>query len=174
MATINLLTKLQQFYKGKYSTYTNIEKIKLNNFRAVSDILKPDLFIITEQCYEFKILNMSMKQFLEVISKNLTIEKFGMFLGCSLICQKCNGTGITDWVTNIMGRTIETNLYLESINFKAKKGNLIPIVCNVHAGDRGTLYFNQAKISKATEHCRFCNGSGVFKIYRELKKEEPK
>ena len=88
--------------------FSHVDDFETKNWRAImEDITKDSLIVTLEDCDEVYIRDINLSEFHEINYCNKTVEKSFDLGNCWLVCKKCGGTGVTDWVSNTMNKPTE-------------------------------------------------------------------
>jgi hypothetical protein len=138
--------------------------VDLKDFRAVGEISEKSLFIISSTCHVYEMEDLTIKDFLDIIKINADVPVNGTYVRNIIACGYCNGTGLTDWVTQIVGRKNPYG-YADDISFKADPS--IPIIkttSNLFVKYSKTTYIYTAFCDEPRVHCKHCHGTGLFMV----------
>jgi len=135
------------------------------NWRAVGQMANNELYLITFDCNILHIRDLSLEQFHEMNFMGLDLSKEGVFNEISLTCPHCIGKGITDWITQATGHS--RNKFNDDIVFERDK-TLSALKLPLYIGQETIdIFFARSIIPEAHEHCKECNGTGLY-MYDEL------
>jgi hypothetical protein len=146
-------------------------RVNVTNWRAIGELDDGMFFVTTEQLENYIISNFTIKKFHETVRLNLNLPVNGRYVGSSLICPECLGTGITDWVSNIVKS--KPRLYNIPSEFEYSRDKNIIHEADMSHGDKLFKgYFSVAEIPEAHEHCKFCKGNGTYHFGRTMKNKD--
>lgn len=136
--------------------------VEIDNWRVIGRMPGGKFYLITPDCKVYHINNFTLKQFNSMITAGLDLVRQGMLDTIALICPKCGGSGITDWITDVVGVKVQHGTF--DIDFK-RDPNVPVYKSRMYAnGKPFTVYFSRAIIPKAHQHCTECKGTGLFII----------
>jgi len=116
-------------------------------------------YLVTSDCKVYHINDLTIKKFLALIKRGLEMTRPGIFDTISLVCPKCGGKGITDWVSDVVGNKIGG---VDIPNFKSNSDIPTLKIKVKHNTKFFPVYVRRAIVPEAHEHCTECGGSGLF------------
>lgn len=137
--------------------------LNIDNWRVIGQLPSGSLFLTTHDCKIYHVSDMTISKFHELIRMGLEMTREASFHGVELACPVCHGTGITDWVSDIVGNK-RTHppfevVFIRDPDAPAYKASV------TDDGERFTAHFSFALIpSDAQQHCTSCKGSGLFSM----------
>lgn len=135
-------------------------KIDIENFRAVGELPSESIFIITEKCLAFKIEEMNLQDFISLLKINTIVSQPGLFIRAPIVCKYCGGSGLTDWVSAVIGTR---SIYTRELTFKRdKKASFIKITKDLFIKGSLVTYLSRAFCDESYEYCKNCRGTGLF------------
>jgi ferredoxin len=140
--------------------FNRIEDLDITNWRAMLVSEKSKTIIVTlESCDEALIKDITQEEFHEINYCNKTVEKSFELGQCWLVCKRCDGSGLTDWITKTMEkpRRINFNLKYDRNN----KGEIIKLQLPKHPL---VLYISTPKKTSSEEYCIHCHGCGLNRV----------
>jgi len=134
--------------------------INIDNWRAVGKMSGGKLYLITSDCKVFYINDCTLKKFNAQLRLGLDITKTGSFKSIALVCPKCGGRGVTDWVSDVVG------VKIPSVDFEATfiRDLKSPTYRTKIFTERKShyVYFSRAEVPEAHKLCTKCRGTGLF------------
>lgn len=120
------------------------------------------LYLITSDCRVYHINDYTLKKFNAQLRMGLDITKKGSFENIALVCPKCGGTGVTDWITDVVGVKIPRGPFDANFNRDSKSPTYRITVFTERESFYG--YFSRAIVPEAHQHCKECRGTGLFML----------
>lgn len=105
----------------------------------------------------YSIFKISMTRFHEINSRNLTVKISYEFRRSTLMCSRCGGSGIVDWVDRALKGSIREMTGVEKNRYIRHKGP-IKILKN-YLGR--SMYISRQKLRKGEGLCPDCHGGGI-------------
>jgi len=153
------MTNLTLIHKeGDILVHKNI--IGIDNWRVIGRD-ENKLYLITHDCKTYHISDLSIEQFHDTVKKGIALIKEGTFTQVSLACQRCGGTGVTDWISDIVGTKKDRRLTKDALSFK--RDPKIPTY-KITLNNKTFLNVSSALVPMARKHCSLCKGSGLHFI----------
>lgn len=153
--------------------YIPVHEVDVTNWRAlISETFKSDITIITEQCDEILIKNLSLDELNEINYCNITVHKnVEDTIGAWLPCRRCKSSGLTDWVS----KTMANDSVLMNMDLYDRDPNGYIFSLTMPNFERSILSSTPKKVS-SQEFCPQCKGSGLnilknFEIIKRFKIE---
>jgi hypothetical protein len=139
---------------------TNVSKKiqDVENWRVIAK-RENNLYLITDDCRSYIIMDMNLKQFNEMNYMGLDLQKSAIFDRVALTCSSCCGTGLSDWISCVVGPKLEHPTvidYMRDKNLPVLKSYKYRVSALFDVG-----YFSRAVIPEAHEHCKICLGTGL-------------
>ena len=132
--------------------------VRISNWRMIS-LQGNRLHLVNEHLCSYFIQNLSIKKFIELSriesDPESSIFKTGRYLYNNLPCSICDGSGITDWISDIVKNKVinyDMKYIIGSDFYKAK--------VKLH-NTNFTWYFSKALLPEAHKHCENCLGTGL-------------
>ena len=140
----------------------NITKtiIDIDNWRVIGIADRKIFYLITSDCKVYHIQDFTLKKFHALIKRGLEMTRKGIFDTISLVCPKCGGTGITDWVSDVVGNEITRGPFLP--NFERDPDKTTTQTKLYYNNRPFTAHVSKAKMPDAHQYCTECKGSGLF------------
>lgn len=142
---------------------TNYTKtiIDVSNWRAIGELDENSIVLIAHDCRTYHIQDTPLQKFKQLINASLEMTRTGEFKSIALACPKCLGTGITDWVSDVVGKEQMRGMFEPT--FK-RDGRRQVYQMNAYVSKIGwkNFYISQASIPEAHQHCNDCLGTGLF------------
>lgn len=137
------------------------EFISLKNWRVIGTMHSGAFYLITSDCKVYHINNLTMEKFHAIIKTGLDLPVVGLMDTIALVCPCCTGKGITDWVSEVIGKV---NKITPNIEIKFERDPNLPLIgAELYSGThRFSAYFSRALIPEAHKHCEACEGTGLF------------
>jgi hypothetical protein len=142
----------------------NITKTILNidDWRVIGDFNEQTFYLTLSNCMSYLIQDFSVAKFFSMIRAGIDITVKGEMYGSSLICPICLGSGLTDWITNIVNPQPQKNYHIPK--FKRDQ-NDDPIKTSMSINcSKVNVQFSQAFIPEAHERCNSCAGTGLYEF----------
>ena len=133
--------------------------IEIDNWRVIGLLPGGKFYLVTQDCNVYHITGLNLKKFNSLIRMGLEMTRKGIFDTIALVCPLCSGTGITDWVTDVVGPKPMSGTFPEF-----KRDPNLPVYKTKlnHNGKPFTVYFSRAIIPESHDHCKYCKGTGLF------------
>lgn len=163
---------------GKYIPQgsSSIE-FEIENWRVIGS-LQNILYLTTSDFNNYLLYNLTIEEFIRLSKINsksaVRIPVSGDFVSISLACPKCSGTGITDWISKVVGPSSSNTYHFKLPPFNRDvKGKLYKLNTLIKVADSKIItldsyrvqgYYSTAVIPKAHDHCEVCKGTGLFYI----------
>jgi len=147
--------------KYKEVRYYNCEptasdhKISISNWRSLQVYKHNVIKVVNDECDDINIYDITLDEFHEINYCNKTVYKPYSILGCRLVCNKCYGTGKTDWVKKIMTSQPK---FLNPKFDRNPKEDILMLEIPFH---NEYLYTSLPKLESTQEFCPKCHGSGL-------------
>lgn len=136
--------------------------IDVDNWRVIGRIKGGKFYLVTSDCRIYHINQLTIKKFNALLRMGLEMTRQGKFDTVALVCPKCGGSGVTDWITDVVGVKIPRGPFEPTF----KRDPNVPVYKTKlnHNGEQFTVYFSRALIGKEQQHCTECKGTGLFLI----------
>ena len=137
--------------------------LDVDNWKMIGQMPSGDLHLTTHDCKTFEISDMTISKFIALIRMGLEMSKEGMFMGVALACPSCTGTGVTDWVSEAMGKENQP-----PFNLTFERDYDAPTY-KIHCVDRDVEfygYFSRAIVPEGQQYCKHCRGTGLYSLRR--------
>ncbi|MFW9872202.1 MAG: hypothetical protein ACFFG0_03795 [Candidatus Thorarchaeota archaeon] len=154
--------------------FVMMDEIDISNWRAliISDIID-NVIVVTNNCNEICIKGISLDEFHEINYCNKTVRKSYMQGSYWLPCQKCNGSGVLDWISNIVSLP---NISINKFNYRRNSKGKIYSLQDPNKRQEfrfRSIYISTPQKVESQEYCSFCYGCGLnrineFKILKSL------
>lgn len=138
----------------------NKKIIDVSNWRVIGETEDKTFFLITPNCRTYHIQDLTVKKFRHMIQSSLDVSKKGVLDSIALVCPKCHGKGVTDWVSDVVGADTPRGPF-EPVFFNDLDKPVYG--ARIYTENKGWFYayFSQAKIPEAHQPCSNCRGTGL-------------
>lgn len=138
------------------------EMVPLDNWRVVASLPKNGLLLITHDCRVYKVQDLTIPKFKSMLALNLDLSKTGVFHAMTLTCPNCNGSGVTDWISEVVSEKMPK--YAPGVDFERDKESNVWRTHLYFNNKRLLSYVSKASIPEARQHCGECKGTGLFSL----------
>lgn len=136
------------------------EFIDLDNWRVIGIMSDNTFYLITSCCHVYHIKHLTLEKFHATIQAGFDLPVIGTLKTIALICPHCTGTGVTDWVSDVTGVKRIPHNFVAKFN----RNSTLPLLrADLYSNtNKFTAYFSRALIPEAHQHCKKCDGTGLF------------
>jgi hypothetical protein len=144
----------------------NITKtiIEIDDWRVIGIVERKFFYLVTSDCKVYHINDLTLKKFKALLRCGLDMSRPGLIDSISLVCPKCGGSGITDWVSDVVGVKIARG---DIPKFKRDPDKPVKMSTIFHNNKPFTGHVSTAKLPDAHKYCSECKGSGLYITTRD-------
>lgn len=139
--------------KFKYWSNLSVD-VGIGDWRTISyDEKNNETTVVIFDCNEIVIKDLSLDEFHEINYCNKTVKKYFTIYRCHLQCNRCNGSGTTDWISKV----VKEKPLLDIKPFdRDPKGRILALQL-----PNCVIYASSPKLISSLEICSDCYGSGL-------------
>jgi len=153
--------KIGQLVFHSNTIYIERNPIRVTNWRYIKPLIDLDekekgVFEICIDISVFTVYNITLEELDKLMSKNITEMYIFKYFKNTLICSKCGGTGIIDWIDKATKSKEDVTSIAESFNYI--RG---PVINKLTFWNDDILYTSTPRKKLGDEFCYECHGCGI-------------